>query len=174
MNLNQFDQVKLFPLPLLLHPSLQRACPFIRPATTAKQEDRDLWRSPFDGIKIMFRPFLRPSFFLPVARPAFTYARISFIAVIARSPSRGALISDYFEPPPGSGINSWKSWLICKRRQRRRWRLPETRAITDGLIEPAIKINGYFHQGRLTVTGSSSYSLSSFSFLLRKERWRIS
>lgn len=163
MNLNQFDQVKLFPIPLLLRPSLRRACPFIRPVTTAKQEDRDLWRSPFDGIKIMFRPFLRPSSFLP-SLPARVCLRAHLFHRRHRSqPVARALISDYFEPPPGSGINSWKSWLICKRRQRQRWRLSETRAITDvGLIEPAIKINGYFHQGRLTVTGSSSYSLSSF------------
>lgn len=177
MNLNQFDQVKLFLIP---HPfpnsSLRRGpVPFIRPATTAKQEDRDLWRSPFDGIKIMFRPFLRPSSFLP-SRPLdpSLLTSTSLSSPSSRSqPVARALISDYFEPPPGSGINSRKSWLICKRRQRQRRRLSETIYWRWVRCVREIKINGYFHQGRLAVTGSSSYSLSSFNFYPGR-RWRIS
>lgn len=128
MNLNQVDLGKLFPLSL----SHVRFLGCSSKYDSAKQEDRDLWRSLFDGIKIVFRLFSSSASFAIFSSPylctflagrlvPFSYFLLSrpfLLETVSRNieiprtlRSYGyvverALISDYFDLPRGSRINS--------------------------------------------------------------------
>lgn len=114
----------------------------------------------------MFRPFFFAAEFLSPPRRSYSHSSLLIRASLSSPPSLAvhlsrarALISDYFVPPPGSGINSrGRVDLFANDSDGDGDGLSRKHAsINVELIRsPTIKINGYFHQGRLTLIASWS------------------